>query len=99
MPNYKYKLHYYLRQLSGNDYEIAMEFLPNVCHVEKETFRAWIYIKANESRTIQIDSLQKIATFFEVSVEDMLHKKTTKDEILEKLNIFKLNRHVPHNKL
>jgi hypothetical protein len=45
---YKYRLLYLLRNLTVNDYELAMKYLPILCGITKSTFREWIYRKEDE---------------------------------------------------
>lgn len=74
---FKYRIHYLLRQLSVQDYEIALKFLPDLCCVSYPTFKAWIYIKQDEIREIPGTAILKMARFFEVDPEDMYEDKTS----------------------
>jgi len=75
---YKYRLHYLLRQLSVEDYEIAMIFFPEALNISKSTWIKWIYIKKNEPREINQEALKVIATFFECTIDQLISQKTEK---------------------
>jgi calcineurin-like phosphoesterase family protein len=68
---YKYKLHYLLRNLSVNDYEIAMKHLPKMCKITTHTFKRWIYTKNDEMLDIPGTAILKLSEFFEVDPTDM----------------------------
>lgn len=69
---YKYTLHQKLRQLTVNDYEIAMEFLPKKLFVSKSTFKRWIYLKKNSNAEISYSNLRLLASFFECEPKDLI---------------------------
>lgn len=69
---YKYTLHHKLRQLTINDYEIAMEFLPKKLFVSKSTFKRWIYLKNDSPAEISYSNLRSLATFFQCEPKDLL---------------------------
>lgn len=68
---YKYRIHYLLRQLTVNDYEISWIFFPQALNISKSTWKQWIYIKNEDNREIPQEALKKIATFFEVPIDEM----------------------------
>lgn len=74
---YKYRIHYLLRQLSYDDYTIAMKWIPEKLNISQSTWRKWIYIKKNDPREISISQLQVLATFFECEVKDLINKKSS----------------------
>lgn len=76
---YKYNIHYYLRQLSYEDYEIAMKWLPEKLCISQSTWRRWIYVKPEESTEISFSNLQLLATFFEVEVRDLVNGQGQKN--------------------
>ncbi|MDX1446242.1 hypothetical protein [Lishizhenia sp.] len=91
MPHipYKYNLHSLLRNLSQEDYEIAMEFLPEICQVTKRTFIDWIYRKAFVSKDIPSESVQKMCVFFEIETRDFYNSPVCKDKLKNKFKKFK----------
>lgn len=83
-PQYKYRLHYLLRRLTVNDYEIAMELLPRLCGVVKATFRNWIYTPGDSSNEIPGTAIIKLAIFFQVQPRELYEIPPVLEEI-EKL--------------
>lgn len=89
--SYKYRLHYLLRQLSYEDYQVAMKFLPEFLGKDAKTLEAWIYRKSDDSAEIPADSLLKLSAFFQVPIET-IHEKTIVscwDEVKEQFLKFK----------
>lgn len=86
---YKYNLHTLLRKLSQEDYEIAMKFIPETCQVTKRTFLDWIYRKANNSKDIPSESVQKMCVFFEIETHEFYNTPVCKEEIKSKFQKFK----------
>lgn len=88
--NYKYTIHTRLRKLSVNDYEVALELLPKLCRIHKQTFRNWIYIKKDDERDIPATALIIIAGFFGCDPSDIFSEKpqtTTFKQILSNVPI------------
>ncbi|MEO9257933.1 MAG: hypothetical protein ABI207_06100 [Crocinitomicaceae bacterium] len=76
---YKYRIHYLLRQLSLSDYQITWIFFPEALNIAKWTWKSWIYIKKDDKREIPQDSLLKIATFFECSIDELMNVKANRN--------------------
>lgn len=93
---YKYRIHYFLHKLGVHDYEIAMDFLPIQCGVTKESFKKWIYIKADESRCIPAEAIQVMATFFEVPSRVLFENAITKEDLGNRYKLFR-NEKFPQN--
>lgn len=87
---YKYKILFFLRKLSYPEYQCAMKFLPEVCNTKPRTFKSWLYRKEDDSLQIPAEALEKIATFFDVNVTELLHKPTIREELTERWRMFKL---------
>ncbi|MCO5268499.1 MAG: hypothetical protein M9897_06360 [Brumimicrobium sp.] len=89
---YKYKIHYYLQQLSHEDYQISWKFFPEALKISPGTWKSWIYIKEGDGRNIPSDKLPVIASFFQISVEELFSKK--KKCLQTDFNFFKKKKHV-----
>ena len=81
---YKYNIHYLLNQLNVNDYEIALEFLPELCECKWGAFKRWIYLKEGDSASIPSDAIVKMAVFFEVDPLEMYNTPPDKSDIAQK---------------
>lgn len=89
MKEYKYKIHYHLQKLTVEDYKIAKDFLPKMLGCTKYTFKKWVYIKAGSKREIPIDSLQRLADFFGIKLDDLMTHKITGRQMVLEFEIFK----------
>jgi hypothetical protein len=82
---FKYRLHYLLRKLSIEDYEVAMKFLPEKLGVSLPTFKRWIYARETDNQEISGCHLMVLAAFFEVTFEELFTnppKVSSKSEVL-----------------
>jgi hypothetical protein len=68
---YKYRLLEYLNKLPHERHKLVMRRLPIAVGVHRTTFNDWLYIKADATKMIPADHLVKLATFFDVTVEEM----------------------------
>ena len=93
---YKYRIHYLLRQLSIEDYQIAMKFLPELCEISSKTFNEYIYRKADVSKNIPVDVILKLARFFEVTPEEMLEVSPSEEAVRSLFHKFK-EKHFPNH--
>lgn len=80
---YKYNLHYHLRQLSWEDYRISRKFFPHALSISLSTWYQWIYIKKTEKREIPLCALVRIATFFDVTVNELISEQEVKSMKVE----------------
>lgn len=64
---YKYRLHYLLRRLPVEDYELTMVELPNRLGITTRTFQRYIYTRTDESYYMPSHHLLQIATWLQVS--------------------------------
>ena len=69
---YKYNFHHLLRQLSYDDYQISWKFFPQALNISESTWKQWIYIKKGDKREVPFCALVRIATFFDVKVNDLI---------------------------
>lgn len=95
---YKYRIHYLLRQLSIEDYEVAMNFLPDFLGISKSSFKRWIYRKELEGGEIPANQLLKLARFFEVEPEEIYQNTVipTSIEFKEKFKAFRSLKNQNH---
>ena len=101
LHGYKYTMYDRLRKMSVQDYEIAMQWLPEQIGVTKDTFRNWLYTKADAHLEIPSTAILKMAVFFECAPiemfaypfcpETLLENWTTKKDQTHKANQMKLN--------
>lgn len=68
---YKYRFHYLLRQLTVNDYEIAMKWIPERIMISASTWRKWIYLKSDSHLQLSFCSLRLLASFFQCSIPEL----------------------------
>lgn len=73
---YKYRFHYLLRQLSHEDYEIAMKWIPETLGISSATWKRWIYLKSDSHYEISEFHLSGLASFFQCEIKDL--KNTVK---------------------
>ncbi len=66
--HYKYTLHYLLRRLPVEDYELTMKELPVRCGVNQRTFQRWIYCKNNDYADMPLTAACAIASWFQIDV-------------------------------
>lgn len=83
----KYNIHYLLRQLTVNDYEIAMKQIPMLVGVSERTFRRWIYLKTDSFYDLPFCSQIKIANYFEVKPFEVFSKEM-QEELKELANYY-----------
>ncbi len=80
-PNYKFRLHYLLRQLKVDDYEVAMKLLPELLGISKSTFLKWIYLTEDSYYDLPFCTLIKLSTFFKVKPIEIYN-----EQIQERIN-------------
>lgn len=80
---YKYRFLKLLRALPYDEYRIAMQWLPEKLCISPDTFKRWIYLKDNQPTELPLERLEKIASFFECTVEE-LHTNPRKNHQLRK---------------
>lgn len=91
---YKYRLHYLLRQLSFDDYQIAMKWFPEKIGISTETWKKWIYIPARDKREIPSTALIIMATFFGCEANEMLEEPITTESVINSFKTYKQNETV-----
>jgi|GEM_PF-5803480 len=67
--DYKYRIHYLLRQLSFDDYQIAMKWLPERLGISLSTWKRYIYLPADSKLDLSFVHLQQLASFFECDIQ------------------------------
>jgi Cro/C1-type HTH DNA-binding domain len=79
---YKYNLLYRLCKIPKSEYSHARIFLIKELNIHENTLNNWCYIRKNAKQSIPAEPLQKIASFFNCSLEELqnysvpgLHKK------------------------
>lgn len=92
----KYRIHYHLNQLNNQDYEIAWKFLPWRCGMAASTFKSYVYIKADEPKTIPGDHLLIMAVFFQCSVADLYEEQPTTESLAKDFAAFKVENYPNH---
>ena len=86
-PLLKYNIENHLKQLSKEDYDLAVRLLPQELDISKRQF--YRYRKAplnNPNNTIDFEKLRTLAFFFGVSMEELINTPLYQISI-EKLRI------------
>lgn len=71
---YKYNLYKLLQELSVKEYSIAMKFLPRFLGVGESTFKAWIYLKEDDTRKIPGRAIILLSKYFQVHPEELYNE-------------------------
>ncbi len=72
---YKYRIHYLLRQLSVNDYEIAMASMPEFLNISKSTWKRLIYLRLEDHYEIDFCQQVRLANFFQIKPFELYSKE------------------------
>jgi hypothetical protein len=86
---YKYTIYDRLRKLNVNDYEIAMQFLPEKLGITRGTFRNWIYIKVGEKLDLPALAVLKLAVFFGCEPVDIFSQPFQETELIKEWETLK----------
>lgn len=84
---YKYRFHYLLRQLPYDDYLIAMKWLPEKLCISENTWKRWIYLKAECAVELPLFRLEQIASFFQCTVEELHTYPRKKYDLAKKFQL------------
>lgn len=91
---YKYRLHYLLRQLTVNDYEIAMKWFPYRLNISSSTWRKWIYLKSDQHLRLSFETLEIIASFFDCPVPELFSDRQEQRNVRAEFETYKNNYNV-----
>ncbi len=86
---YKYKILILLRRLSYDDYTLAMKFLPELCNTTPKNFKDWLYRKVDNKLEIPTQASEKIATFFGITVSELMEQPTDRNDLLKSWEEYK----------
>ena len=92
---YKYRIHYLLRQLNVDDYNIAMKWFPERIGISKKTWHEWIYRKADVGTQIPSEAILIMALFFGVEPWELLEHSPSEEEIRISFQAFR-EKHFPN---
>lgn len=81
--NYKYRLHYLLRQLSVVDYEIAMKWFPIRLNIHPKTWQRWIYLKESENPEIPSGAFYIIGLYFNIEPCEIFTNPLTRKDVMD----------------
>jgi hypothetical protein len=87
--SYKYRLHYLLNQLSHEDYQAAMKFIPARLAISPKTFKSWIYTKSCDSKEMPSTAFYVLSIFFDVEPTALFENPPVKMSIKEAFDQFK----------
>ena len=77
----KYKINFYLDQLTHKEYNKATKNLPSIIGVSRRTFDRWRNLEYGSKTDASLDKMYLIATYLQVGLEDLFQKKPTPIEM------------------
>lgn len=87
----KYRVKDLLQLLKASDRDVAMKQLPDYLGVSRQTFSKILNVKENDSYEPAAGTLLKLASFFNVSAEDLLTEKL-KPITIEQLRVLSIDK-------
>lgn len=83
-----------LQKMSYCDYQVAMKWLPEKIGCHPQTFRRWIYMRADCKYQIPGHAILIMATFFDCKPHEMFTNQLDTSQLMADWEKFKLNQDI-----
>ena len=85
----KYRLSEILNKLPHETSKTAVNVIPTILGISKNSFYRWMRLTTESSHEIPIKRLQALAKLFECSIDDLLSENCDIPTLSEAINIYK----------
>jgi hypothetical protein len=98
IKGYKYSILERMNKMPFHEHVLARFFLPNALGISYNTFREWMYIKADSSREISATAIIKLSNFFGCEEIEMFNNPFNPKSIVEDFEDYKRGKIIAPNR-